>query len=171
MSPVPVIIAFGSNVGDSVAILQRGVDRLSESIQLRCVSALVRSAPMYITDQPAFVNGVVSAETDLGPLALLALLKSTEVGLGRRHRERNGPREIDLDIIAYGSLALRSPYLEIPHPRLAERRFVLLPLAEIAADVVLPGLPPVVSLLSATEHQARSVQPISDAALSIPSPG
>jgi len=167
MLGAPVLIALGSNVGDSVGTLGAVVLRLGEEIQIERVSAFVRSAPMYMADQPEFVNAVLSGETELGPLALLSLLKRIEQEFGRQARARNGPRELDLDIIAYGSLMLRSGSLEIPHPRLAERRFVLQPLAEIAPGVRLPGLPPVLSMLAATEDQGLSVQPIRNAALSI----
>lgn len=171
MQGVPVLIALGSNVGDSVGTLRAAVLRLGEEIQIERVSAFVRSAPMYVTDQPAFVNGVLSGETELGPLALLLLLKRIEQEFGRQVRVRNGPRELDLDIIAYGALHLESSLLQVPHPRLAERRFVLQPLAEIAPDAHLPGLPSVLSMLAATEDQALSVQPIRDAALSISGSG
>lgn len=171
MSAVPVYIAFGSNVGDSPATLQAALGQLSHSVLVTGVSTLVRSDAMYITDQPPFVNGALAGTTELGPLALLSVLKSIERSLGRQERVKNGPRELDLDIIGYGSLSLTSPLLQIPHPRLSERRFVLQPLAELAPGLVLPGLPPVHSMLAATEDQSASVQPINDAALSIPSSG
>ena len=167
MRAVPIFIALGSNLGDSVAILRAAVGRVGEEIRVNKVSTFVRSAPMYVTDQSPFVNGVLSGETTLGPMALLAFLKQVEAVFGRQVRVRNGPRELDLDIVAYGALQLRSSQLQVPHPRLAERRFVLQPLAEIAPEVRLPGLPSVLSMLAATEDQALSVQPISDAALSI----
>jgi 7,8-dihydro-6-hydroxymethylpterin-pyrophosphokinase len=100
-------------------------------------------------------------------MALLGSLKQIEKEMGRQLRERNGPREIDLDILSYGVLRLQSDQLVIPHPRLRERRFVLQPLSEIAPNAILPGLPAVLEMLMATEDQASNVQPISDAALSI----
>jgi 2-amino-4-hydroxy-6-hydroxymethyldihydropteridine diphosphokinase len=147
--------------------LRVAVERLAPAIRVHRVSTLVRSAPMYVCDQPAFVNAVLSGDTKLGPFELLSLLKRVEQELGRRERVRNGPRELDMDFLGYGVLSLKSASLVIPHPRIAERRFVLAPLAEIAPEAVLPGLPSVLSMLAATEDQAANVQPISDAALSI----
>ncbi|MHB8637668.1 MAG: 2-amino-4-hydroxy-6-hydroxymethyldihydropteridine diphosphokinase [Fimbriimonadaceae bacterium] len=167
MPGVPVLIALGSNIGDSVGTVRAAAARLKGELAVARVSKLVRSKPMYVADQPAFVNAVVSGETELGPFALLALLKRIEREFGRQARVRNGPRELDMDILAYGALTLRSDVLELPHPRLPERRFVLQPLAEVAPDASLPGLPPVLLMLAATEDQAANVQPISDAALSI----
>jgi 2-amino-4-hydroxy-6-hydroxymethyldihydropteridine diphosphokinase len=167
MSSVPILIALGSNVGDSVGVLTGAIGRLRQEIDVEKVSTFVQSAPMYFTDQPPFVNAVLAGKTELGPLALLSCLKRVELEFGRQERVRNGPRELDLDILGYGELTLRSDFLQIPHPRLAERRFVLQPLAEIAPEARLPGLPPILTMLAATEAQAQSVQPISDAALSI----
>lgn len=105
-------------------------------------SSLYESEPMYVEHQPRFVNGVLIAESPLGPLALLDLLKGIELTLGREARTRNGPREVDLDLLAYGSLVLRSPRLVLPHPRWSERRFVVEPLFELAARRQLPACLP-----------------------------
>jgi 2-amino-4-hydroxy-6-hydroxymethyldihydropteridine diphosphokinase len=162
-----VLIALGSNVGDSVATLRRAVERLGQVVDVHRVSSFYRTEPMYVVDQPPFVNGAVLASAGQGPLGLLSELKRIEAELGRQARVQNGPREIDLDLIAYGSLILRSARVAVPHPRLGERRFVLAPVAEIAPDFVIPGLPPLPDLLKSTESQAASVLQGEDAALSI----
>lgn len=138
---VRAVIGFGSNLGDRELAIRRAAERLGVSR----LSTLVETAPMYVEDQPAFMNAVGFLETEMGPLELLRLLKSTEQEIGRLPRERYGPREIDLDLIAYGALQLRSVLegivrLEIPHPRLGEREFVLGPLRELDAGFVIPGL-------------------------------
>jgi 2-amino-4-hydroxy-6-hydroxymethyldihydropteridine diphosphokinase len=117
---------------------------------------------MYVEDQPTFLNAAVKGETSLSPRALLACLKRIEAEIGRLAGARYGPREVDLDLVAFGSLAYRyeeghQVRLEVPHPRIAERRFVLQPLNDIAADYVLPGFGVVRDLLGQTEAQAASV--------------
>jgi 2-amino-4-hydroxy-6-hydroxymethyldihydropteridine diphosphokinase len=99
---------------------------------------------MYVDDQPDFLNAVVILATPLGPIALLRALKAIEAEAGRQHRERFGPREIDLDVLAYGALQLaaqvgRNHRFVVPHPRNAERDFVLEPAFEIAPDFLFPG--------------------------------
>lgn len=163
-----VAIAFGANTGDRASQIQRAIGLLSQAIDVLRVSPLYETEPMYVEDQPAFLNGALLAETELGPLALLELLKETERRVGRKPAERYGPREIDLDMVAYGSLQLRSPRrLEVPHPRLPERRFVLQPLFDLDPLMLLPGLPSISELLQATEDQAATVQRFSDAVLSL----
>jgi 2-amino-4-hydroxy-6-hydroxymethyldihydropteridine diphosphokinase len=135
-------------------------------------SPLYETAPMYVTDQPPFINGIMRGTTSMGPLQVLRELKRIEALVGRMPRERYGPREIDLDLICYGSLVYKygdeSPgsngakILTIPHPRLVERRFVLKPLHDLAPDLVLPGLGSVFELLVATNTQAASVLEVSD---------
>lgn len=130
------VIAFGSNLGNREGYIREAAARLG----IRHMSNLIETDPMYVTDQPAFINAVGVLETDLGPLALLRLLKQTEDEVGRLPRKRYGPREIDLDLIAYGCLSLRSVVdgkvkLEIPHPRLGEREFVLAPIREIRKEI------------------------------------
>lgn len=170
---MPVVaIAFGSNLGDRTGQIERAIAMLREQIAILRVSPLYETAPMYVTDQPAFVNGALLAETSMGPLALLRLLKRCEAEIGRLPRERNGPREIDLDLIRYGELQLTSEFgetsLRLPHPRLHERRFVLQPLHDLDPSMQIPGLGVVESLLAATESQAASVRRVNDASVSIP---
>lgn len=123
-------------MGDRVQNIRTALDALQP---LR-VSELHESEPMYVEDQPPFLNACCLLATCEGPLALLRRLKKLEQSIGRVKRERYGPREIDLDIIAYPKLRFRSPILEIPHPRLAERPFVLIPAAEIAPNFEVPGM-------------------------------
>jgi 2-amino-4-hydroxy-6-hydroxymethyldihydropteridine diphosphokinase len=94
---------------------------------------------MYLTDQPAFFNAVAQVETSLAPDALLDLLKQVEHALGRVSRQRNGPREVDVDILLYDDVAVSTPRLTIPHQGLSERAFVLVPLADLAPGLVIPG--------------------------------
>jgi 2-amino-4-hydroxy-6-hydroxymethyldihydropteridine diphosphokinase len=166
---VPVIIALGSNVGESLRNLQEAVNLLRTSIQVDQVSSVFRTAPMYVEDQPPFLNAVLTATTDLGPHALLKELKTIEAKVGRQKRERYGPREIDLDLIAYGALSYSfqggDKPLTVPHPKTIERRFVLMPLFEIAPNRKLVGLGIVSDLLDQTKEQSDDVERLEHAQL------
>jgi len=130
-SDVSAVIALGSNLGDRVANLRAAV-RLLEERAIRVVrDSSVWETPPVPADQPAYLNAVVSIKTELRPVALLAVLKQIEHELGRRPGRRWGPRPIDLDILFYGEQEVSSPELVVPHPRIAERAFVLAPLAEV----------------------------------------
>lgn len=167
---VPICIGLGSNMGDSAAMLQSAVDHIGKFVALEAASSIVRSAPMYETNQPDFLNAVLTGITQLDPRDLIARFKQVEEALGRAKRYVNGPREIDIDLITYGALRYRfNATIEVPHARLAERRFVLQPLAEIAPDLIIPGLGIVKNLLLATKEQAEFVQTITNAKISIPS--
>ncbi len=135
-------IAFGGNVGDVEHNLRRALAAVASlrGTRIRRVSSLYRTAPVGVEDQPEFVNGALEVETELGPAALLEHLLAIETSLGRTRAVRWGPRTVDLDLILYGDLVLEQPGLELPHPRMQERGFVLVPLAEIATEVVHPGL-------------------------------
>ena len=134
-------LGLGANLGERETALGAALDALQASgqVQVLAVSSLYETAPMYVRDQPAFLNAVARVETPLTPEALLDLLKATEVARGRVARYRYGPREVDLDILLYDDLVLETPRLTIPHKRLAERAFVLVPLAELAPGLRLPG--------------------------------
>ena len=134
---LPVAIALGANLGDRSAAIGHALVRMAETgaVVFEAVSALYETAPMYRTDQPAFLNAAATGHTRLTPLALLAVLKRIEVELGRVTGPRNGPRTVDLDILFHGSGQFAGPGLDLPHPRLRERAFVLVPLAEIAPDL------------------------------------
>jgi len=126
-------IGVGSNLDDPVRQVSAAIEALGSLGEVSAVSSLYRTQPWGKTDQPAFVNAVVALETTLRPHALLGALKRLETQLGRaRTSERWGPRRIDFDILMYGDEEIDDGDLVIPHPRLHERAFVLVPLAEIA---------------------------------------
>ena len=138
--PVTVYIALGTNLGDRPANLAAARRALEPEVQVLAASPIYETPPWGVTDQPAFLNQVVQGRTQLAPRELLDLLKSLEAGLGRLPGMRYGPRLIDLDILFYGERVLDEPGLTIPHPRLAERAFVLVPLADLAPDLTHPAL-------------------------------
>ena len=135
-----VYIGFGSNIGDQLAHIQNAIHALSktEGITLRKISSIYKTDPVGYEAQAQFLNGVAAIQTNLPPISLLHTLKNIETEVGRQHRIRWGPREIDLDILIYGDLCLQTEKLIIPHPEMHLRRFVLVPLAEIAPDVMHP---------------------------------
>jgi 2-amino-4-hydroxy-6-hydroxymethyldihydropteridine diphosphokinase len=146
MKPRAVLatIALGSNLGDRAGQLDRALERLGALPGTRLVarSRWHETEPMGgPAGQPRFLNGVVRLETDLGPRELLAALQRIELEAGRRRElePRHGPRPLDLDLLGYADLRLDEPALQLPHPRMEERLFVLEPLAEIAPDERLPG--------------------------------
>jgi 2-amino-4-hydroxy-6-hydroxymethyldihydropteridine diphosphokinase len=146
-----VYIGLGSNLGEREATIRRALELLEAGgdIRVDAVSSLTETDPVGYEDQPRFINGAAALMTDLRPRALLERLHQVERGLGReRTGQRFGPRTIDLDLLLYGSEQLQQPGLEIPHPRLAERRFVLEPLAELDESLDVPGRGPVRELLA-----------------------
>ena len=136
-------LALGGNVGNSRAILDRAVLLLCDRPDLRLTarSSDYATPPWGFKDQPPFINLCIAVETSLSPRDLLAHAQEVELKLGRdrAHETRWGPRTCDIDIIAYGDLTVDEPGLILPHPRLFERAFVLLPLAEIAGNRVIAG--------------------------------
>lgn len=132
-------LGLGSNVGNRAENLRFALRLLPPLVQVEAVSSLYQSDPVGPPDQPPYYNAACRAITGLAPDALLRRLKDVEWEIGRRPGERWGPRPIDLDILLFDSLVVETPDLVIPHPRLVERAFVLLPLAEVAADVHLPA--------------------------------
>jgi 2-amino-4-hydroxy-6-hydroxymethyldihydropteridine diphosphokinase len=135
-------IAFGGNLGDVEGNLRRALEALGtlEGTRIVRVSSLYRTAPVGVTEQPEFVNGAVEVETTRSPEALLAELLRIEKDLGRTRERRWGPRTVDLDLVLYGDRVVETPGLEVPHPRMHERGFVLVPLAEIAPGALHPRL-------------------------------
>ncbi len=167
-----VILGLGSNIGNRAELIQFAVNELSSKIQIEKVSSLYETAPMYVQDQPPFLNAALLGETILGPLALLEFAKQVEGEIGRQAREKYGPREVDIDLVYYGSLQLQCEGcnlrpLRVPHPLTAERRFVLEPLAEIAPESIIPGFGIAIDLLETTKVQAQSVFRVTDATLSL----
>jgi 2-amino-4-hydroxy-6-hydroxymethyldihydropteridine diphosphokinase len=136
-------LALGGNVGDSHALLDRAIEKLCERGDVRLVarSSDYRTPPWGVTEQAPFVNLCIAVETTLAPRDLLARAHEVERALGRdrAHEQRWGPRTVDIDLIAYDELAMQEPDLVLPHPRLFERAFVLVPLAEIAPDLRIGG--------------------------------
>ena len=150
--PVVAFIGLGSNLADPRQQVNSALQELSglAATRLHSCSALYRSAPMGPQDQPDYINAVARLDTRLAPDALLDALQAIEMRHGReRSGERWGPRTLDLDILLYGDQCIDSPRLRVPHPGIADRNFVLYPLAEIAPDLEIPGLGPLPALLAA----------------------
>lgn len=135
-----VYIGVGSNVGDRLRYLQRAVQSLRETaeIQVRQVSSVYETEPVGVTDQGWFLNAVVEIDTQLSPHVLLERTQSIEQALHKHITRRWGPRTIDLDILLYANCQLKTTTLEIPHPRLRQRAFVLVPLLELNPCLSLP---------------------------------
>jgi 2-amino-4-hydroxy-6-hydroxymethyldihydropteridine diphosphokinase len=147
-------VGLGSNLGDREATIRRALELLDSDpeIELVAVSSQRETDPVGYLEQPRFLNLACSLETDLSPRELLDRLLAVERALGRRRDgPRFGPRTIDLDLLLYGDVSLHEPGLTVPHPRLAERRFALEPLAELDPDLALPDGRPVADLLSELE--------------------
>ena len=138
-------IGLGSNLGDREATIRAALAALPGVV---AVSELRETAPVGVVDQPPFLNGAAALETELTPRELLDALLAVEQGLGRERRERWGPRTIDLDLLLYGDETIDEPGLDVPHPRLHERRFALEPLAELEPELVIPGRGSVKDLLA-----------------------
>ena len=137
------LLGLGGNVGDVRATLDEAVRRFADgtAVTLIARSSDYRTPPWGVTDQPAFINCAIAVETSLSPHALLdrALSVERELGRDRSREQRWGPRAIDIDLLAYDDVAMNEPDLILPHPRLLERAFMLVPLAEIVPDRVIAG--------------------------------
>ena len=136
--PVTAYLGLGSNMGNRQGHLDKALDLLSQRLRVGQVSSIYDTAPIGNINQPRFLNLVCQVYTRLAPMELLALAKGIELELGRAPGTSNAPRPIDIDILFYGDQTIETPELVIPHPRLIERAFVLIPLAEIAPDLVHP---------------------------------
>jgi len=135
-----VHIALGSNPGDREENLRRARERIdAQDLRLLRASSIYETEPRDVEDQPWFLNQVIECETELFPRQLLARLQKIERTMGRKRRMAKGPREIDLDILLFGDAVMKAPELEVPHPRMTQRRFVLEPLAELVPDKKHPG--------------------------------
>jgi 2-amino-4-hydroxy-6-hydroxymethyldihydropteridine diphosphokinase len=135
---VTAYLCLGSNLGNRQENLDKALDLLSQRMQIRKVSSLYDTEPVGNIEQPRFLNLVCQINTRLSPEELLTLAKGIELKMGRTPGKRNAPRIIDIDILLYGDSVVETEELEIPHPRIAERAFVLFPLAEIAPGAVHP---------------------------------
>jgi 2-amino-4-hydroxy-6-hydroxymethyldihydropteridine diphosphokinase len=157
-----VYIGIGSNVGDKVDNCRKGIGAINETegCAVEAESPLYETEPVYLESQDWFLNGVIRIRTDLEPEALFTQLKEIEHSMGRRPGgTRFGPRILDLDILFYEDLVLNEGMLQIPHPAVQERRFVLEPLCDIAAGLVHPVLGQTVeSLLSDLEDGGKEVR-------------
>ena len=147
--PVRAFLGLGSNLGDRLANVQQAVDRLARTEGIR----VARASRVYETDpvgppQPDYLNAVVEVETMLRPRSLLEACLGVEVAMGRVRGERWGPRLVDVDVLTYGDEQIDEPGLTVPHPRLAERLFVLEPLFELDPALEVPGEGPLEALLA-----------------------
>jgi 2-amino-4-hydroxy-6-hydroxymethyldihydropteridine diphosphokinase len=151
---IPCYIGLGANLGDARAVLGCAIQDLAalQGSALQAVSPFYRSAPVQATG-PDYLNAVAQLHTCLTAAALLAELQGIEQRYGRQRSIRNAPRTLDLDLLLFGAQQSTSPTLQLPHPRLHERAFVLLPLHDLAPDLVVPGRGPVRSLLASVAEQ------------------
>lgn len=136
--PTTIYLGLGANLGDRMNNMRRALHLLSEHMHIEKLSSVYETEPRGYLLQPRFLNAVCRGFTYLSPPDLLSLAKKIELSLGRSSDFPNAPRPIDIDILLYGDLVLQSPELTVPHPRIAERPFVLVPLAEIAPELVHP---------------------------------
>lgn len=135
-----VYLALGANLGDREKNLSEAIARIGAFVRITRVSFIYETEPWGVKEQPWFLNQVIAGTTELSPVDLLRRVKKIEIEMGRAEGIRFGPRPIDIDILFYDRLIQLSPALTIPHPRLHERAFVLVPLDEIAPDLVHPRL-------------------------------
>ena len=135
-----VYLSLGSNLGDRDANLRNAIGKLGGLGEVIAVSSFYETEPMECTNQPWFVNCAVALRTSLMPEPFLSRILAIEQKMGRRRTQPKGPRTIDIDILLFGNSVINTPQLDVPHPAMHERRFVLAPLAEIAPDVKHPVL-------------------------------
>ncbi len=136
--PVTAYLGLGSNLGDRQANLDQALEFLGQRLRVEKISSIYDSEPVGNTVQPRFLNLVCQVSTNLPPMSLLSLAKGIENKLGRLGGPSGAPRTMDIDILLYGDQVLETPQLVIPHPRMTRRAFVLVPLVEIAPDLVHP---------------------------------
>lgn len=134
-----VILALGSNLGERFENLHQALKDVSLRVSIIKTSSVYETPPWGYIDQPVFFNQVLSGYTSLNPVELLTFVKNIENNMGRVNNFQNGPRLIDVDILLFGEQIINSEILVIPHPRMLERGFVMLPLAEIEPELIIPG--------------------------------
>ncbi|HXA82903.1 MAG TPA: 2-amino-4-hydroxy-6-hydroxymethyldihydropteridine diphosphokinase [Methylomirabilota bacterium] len=161
---ITVYIALGTNVGEREANLLQALQLLPESgVLVRRVSSIYETEPVDYLDQEWFLNAVLEAQTELDALDLLSALRLIEARMGSKKAFAKGPRKIDLDILLYGDETIDAPELQVPHPRMLERKFVLIPLAEIAPNLRHPSWKSGVAHLLAGSRDTSEVKKLHDA--------
>ena len=161
---ITVYIALGTNVGEREANLLQALRLLPESgVHIRRVSSIYETEPVDYLDQEWFLNAVLEGETELDALDLLSALRLIEARMGSKKAFAKGPRKIDLDILLYGNETIDTPELQVPHPRMLERKFVLIPLAEIAPNLRHPSWKSGVAHLLAASADHSAVKKFHDA--------
>ncbi len=143
-----VVIALGSNLGDSNSHLHHAIEELGKSVEIQAVSSFYKTAPVGGPPQDDYLNAVLIAQTEIDPLDLLVIMQEIELLAGRTREVHWGPRTLDLDLISYGDMVIEEPHLTVPHPRAFERAFVLEPWLEIDPDAMLIGYGLVSDLLT-----------------------
>jgi 2-amino-4-hydroxy-6-hydroxymethyldihydropteridine diphosphokinase len=154
-------LSLGSNVGDRAAQLLQAQRRLGAIGRVVCASSYYETEPVEFADQPWFLNCALGLETEFGPQELMASILKIEREMGRRRVQKKGPRTIDIDILLFGDCVVESAEVTIPHPAMQERRFVLEPLAEIAAGVAHPVLKKTVRELRDELPEGQAVRKMS----------
>jgi 2-amino-4-hydroxy-6-hydroxymethyldihydropteridine diphosphokinase len=159
MPPLTIYLSLGSNVGDRAKNLRQAISALpAAGVQVRRISSIYETEPVDYLDQSWFLNCVVEGETTLSPIPLLRALRDIESRMGSKKLIPKGPRLIDIDILLYGDKTIDTPELRVPHPRMHLRRFVLVPLAEIAPDLHHPSWPATAQQLLATTPDRSEVK-------------
>jgi 2-amino-4-hydroxy-6-hydroxymethyldihydropteridine diphosphokinase len=161
---VRAYVALGSNLGDPLATVQAAFGALHglPDTVLVAASSLYRSAPVGLKHQPDFINAVAAVDSALTPEALLEELFAIEARFGRRRDFHHAPRTLDLDLLLHGNATRSTAPLTLPHPRMHERAFVLLPLLELAPDIVIPDRGPARALVEACREQKLAKLAIMD---------
>ena len=157
-------VALGANLEDRLTTLRQAVDRLGDLGTVEAVSPVYETDAVGYLDQPAYLNAVARLRTELGPIPLLERLLAIETDLGRVRSFPNAPRTLDLDLLLYDCIVLDTPDLILPHPRMHERPFVLVPLADLAPNLVHPSLSRPIAGLLAALNPASGVRPFGSVA-------